>query len=64
MLETSVENDFEVTEPVSNVEITIESAVPMPPSKSKKSKTSSKSGSGFNKLKSDTAPRSQQKPKI
>ena len=64
MLETSVENDFEVTEPVSNVEITIESAAPLPPSKSKKSKTSSKSGSGFNKLKSDTAPRSQRKPKI
>jgi hypothetical protein len=64
MLETSVENDFEVTEPVSNVEITIESAVPLPPSKSKKSKTSSKSGSGFNKLKSDTAPQSQRKPKI
>jgi hypothetical protein len=65
MLETSMENDFEVTEPVSNVEITIESSAPLPPSKSKKSKTSSKSGNGFNKLKSDTqAPRSQRKPKI
>ena len=64
MLETSMENDFEVTEPVSNVEITIESSAPLPPSKSKKSKTSSKSGNGFNKPKSDLqVPRSPRKPK-
>ena len=70
VLEASVEHDFEATVPVSKAENTVESTAPestapLPPSKSKKSKPSSKSGSGFNKPKSDTqTPRSQRKPKI
>lgn len=51
-LEASVVNDFEEAVSVSKVELKIESAIPL--AKSKKSKTSSKSGSGFNKPKSYT----------
>ena len=51
-LEASVVNDSEEAVPVSKVELKIESPTPL--AKSKKSKTSSKSGSGFNKPKSYT----------
>jgi hypothetical protein len=62
-LNGTINNDVEAT--VSAVEPPIESSeVATPLSKSKKPKTSSKSGSGFNKPKSDPqAPRSPRKPK-
>jgi hypothetical protein len=51
-LKAPVANNFEEAVPVPKVEPKIESATPL--AKSKKSKTSSKSGSGFNKPKSYT----------
>lgn len=64
-LKEAVKNDVEASLPVTTVEPAIESSeVATPLSKSKKTKTSSKSGNGFNKPKSDLqVPRSPRKPK-
>jgi hypothetical protein len=64
-LKETVKNDVEASLPVTAVEPSIESSeVATPLSKSKKTKTSSKSGNGFNKPKSDLqVPRSPRKPK-
>ncbi|MFM7601679.1 MAG: phycobilisome linker polypeptide [Pseudanabaena sp.] len=64
-LKEAVKNDVEVSLPVTTVEPAIESSeLATPLSKSKKTKTSSKSGNGFNKPKSDLqVTRSPRKPK-
>ncbi|WP_434687538.1 phycobilisome linker polypeptide [Pseudanabaena minima] len=64
-LKETVKNNVEASLPVTTVEPVIESSeVVTPLSKSKKTKTSSKSGNGFNKPKSDLqVPRSPRKPK-